>query len=78
MHSPTTTRAMTSATSPGVASPPPGSGLTPEDVARAREAFRRLAPPAWKGLLDAPPAEPIHERARPAVPPQPIVQGLSL
>ncbi len=34
--------------------PPPDSGLTPEDIARARLRWRTLAPPAFRDLLDAP------------------------
>ena len=34
--------------------PPPSSGLTREDVIRAREAWRRSASLTWKTLLDAP------------------------
>ncbi|MBA2412271.1 MAG: hypothetical protein H0V63_05530 [Burkholderiaceae bacterium] len=34
--------------------PPSDSGLTPEDVVRARLRWRTLAPPAFRDLLDAP------------------------
>ncbi len=34
--------------------PPPDSGITPEDIARARLRWRALAPPAFRDLLDAP------------------------
>ena len=37
--------------------PPPSSGLTREDVIRAREAWRRSASPTWRTLLDAPPVD---------------------
>lgn len=35
--------------------PTPESGLTPEQLIRAREAFREAAPKRFKFLLDAPP-----------------------
>jgi hypothetical protein len=33
------------------------AGVTPEDVARAAESWRRLAPPEWRELLDARPVD---------------------
>lgn len=36
-----------------IASPPPESGITEEDVARARQAWRESCPPEFRNLLDA-------------------------
>jgi hypothetical protein len=42
-------------TAPIAPDPPPDSGLTPEDVVRARALWQRVASPRFASLLDAAP-----------------------
>lgn len=44
-------------TTPALPEPTPETGVTRDDVLRARLAFRKAAPPTWRDLLDAPEVE---------------------